>query len=431
MASKKSLEAGDVIIEKLELVDLSGKKRPYNLLEQFQTINIFESIKSPVITGLMQVVDGINLRETYPIIADKCKIVFQFKNDPNLPSRTFDLLISEINNIQPEQNGQYTKYDLVLCSKEILDNSKQMFTTSMRQKRIDEYIKFIMTDVISTNKNVVLYSGGNTKGVQDLDLIQMKPFQSIDYLRRRAVSIKYKSSSYCFFENKAGFVFAPIEFLFEREDGKLKDAEFFFDTDVRQNAKNVTIRNILAYNHLTQQSTAKMVQEGALKNVTTSLDLRTRSYQTTTFDLKKEFQNFKFPGKTSNINTANFENEYGNSPAITNYTINTSKNPDDYLVDKIGFNKAFVELLTQNILRIMTWGDSVLSAGYRIQCQVPSIDGQTKPKGKKTNELSSFVSGEYLISSIRHMFHKLQAKHRYLNSMELIKGTYGETRRGA
>jgi len=431
MASKKSFEAGDVVIEKLELVDLSGKKRPYNLLDQFETINIFESIKSPVITGLIQIVDGINLRESYPIVAEKCKIILKFKNDPNLPSRTFDLLITDINNVQPEQNAQYSTYDLVLCSKEILDNSKQLFTTSMRQKRIDEYIKYIMTDIITTQKDVIIYPGGNTKGVQDLDLIQMKPFQSIDYLRRRAVSIKYRSSSYCFFENKLGFIFAPIEFLFEREDGKIKDAEFFFDTDVRQNAKNITIRNILAYNHMTQQSTAKMVQEGALKNVTTSLDLRTRSYQTNTFDLSKEFQNFKFPGKTSKINTASFENEYGQMPAVTNFIVNTSKNPDDFLVDKIGFNKAFVELLTQNILRIMTWGDSMLSAGYRIQCQVPTIDGQTKPKGTKLNEVSSYVSGEYLISSIRHMFHKLQAKHRYLNSMELIKGTYGETRRGA
>lgn len=431
MASKKGFEAGDVVIEKLELVDLSGKKRPYNLLDQFETINIFESIKSPVITGLIQLMDGINLRESYPIIADKCKIILKFKNDPNLPSRTFDLLITDVNNVQPEQNAQYSTYDLVLCSKEILDNSKKLFTFSMREKRIDDYIKYIMTDIITTKKNVILYPGGNTKGVQNLDLIQMKPFQSIDYLRRRAVSIKYRSSSYCFFENKLGFIFAPIEFLFEREDGKIKDAEFFFDTDVRQNAKNVTIRNILAYNHLTQQSTAKMVQEGALKNVTTNLDLRTRSYQVNTFDLSKEYQNFKFPGKTSNINTANFENEYGKAPAVTNFLVNTSKNPDDYLVDKIGFNKAFVELLTQNILRIMTWGDSMLSAGYRIQCQVPTIDGQTKPKGVKLNETSAFVSGEYLISSIRHMFHKLQAKHRYMNSMELIKGTYGETRRGA
>jgi hypothetical protein len=428
MSSKTSYEAGDVIIEQLDLVDLKGGKSSYSLFEQFETINIFESIKSPVITGVIEITDGINLRENYPILADKCKIILKFKNQVDLPSRTFDLLITEVKNIAPDPNAQYARYQLILCSKEILDNSKRLFTTAMRKKKIDEYIKYIMTDIITTSKQITLDPSG-TKGVQDLDLIQMKPFQSIDFLRRRAVSVKYKSSTYSFFENKSGFVFSPVEYLFERKDGRIKDAEFFFDTDTKQNVKNITFRNILAFNHVTQQSTAKMVQEGALKNVTTSLDLRTRTYQTNTFDLVKEFPNFKFPGKTSKINSANFESEYSKMPAITNFFINTSKNPDDFLLDKIGFNKAFVELLTQNILRIMTWGDSVLSAGYRIQCQVPAIDGQTNARGKKVNEPSSFVSGEYLISSIRHIFHKLQNKHRYNTSMELIKGTYGETTR--
>ena len=428
MASKLSVEPGDVIIESLQLVDLNGKKAPCTITEQCETIDIFESIKSPLITGVIDFTDGLNIREEYPIIQEKCKIILKFKNHPDLPSRTFDLLITEIKNIAPDPNAKFSKYQLILCSKEIIDNSKQLFTGTLREKRIDDYIEYILKNIIGTNKKLSLYSGGS-KGTQDLDLIQMKPFQSIDFLRRRAVSIKYKSSAYCFFENNSGFVFAPIEYLFERKEGRIKDAEFFYDTDVQYNVKNIGFRNILAYNHVTQQSTAKMVQEGALKNVTTSLDLRTRSYQKNTFDLVKEFPNFKFPGKTSKINTANFESEYGKQPAVTNFLINTSKNPDNHLIDKIGYNKAFVELLTQNILRIMTWGDSVLSAGYRIQCQVPSIDGKTKSKGNRKNEVSTKVSGEYLISSIRHMFNKLQLKFRYTASMELIKGTYGETTR--
>jgi len=428
MASRISFEPGDVIIESLQLVDLKGGKAPLTITEQCETIDIFESIKSPLITGVIDITDGLNIREDYPILAEKCKIILQFKNHPDLPSRTFDLLITEVNNISPDPNAKVSKYQLVLCSKEILDNSKQLFTGTLREKKIDDYVKYILTNIIGTSKKITLDPAG-TKGIQDVDLIQMKPFQSIDFLRRTAVSTKYKSSAYSFFENNMGFVFAPIEYLFERKEGRIKDAEFFYDTDVQTSVKNVNFRNILAYNHITQQSTAKMVQQGALKNTTTSLDLRTRTYQSVTFDLAKEYSNFKFPGKTSKINSSNFESEYGKHPSVTNFLINTSKNPDNYLVDKIGYNKAFVELLTQNILRIMTWGDSVLSAGYRIQCQVPSIDGKTKSKGNRKNETSTKVSGEYLVSSIRHMFNKLQFKFRYTNSMELIKGTYGETTR--
>ena len=281
-----------------------------------------------------------------------------------------------------------------------------------------------MKQIIGTSKQLNLDSGG-TKGVQDLDIIQMKPFQSIDFLRRRAVSNKYKSSTYSFFENKNGFVFAPVEYLFERKEGNI--GKFTYDTQVKQDFVKSTYNNIIAYQHISQQSTTKMIQEGALKNVTTSLDLRTRTYETVVFDLSKEFSNFKFPGKTSKINNDVFEYEYGKTPAVTNFLINTSKNPDNFLLQKIGYNKAFTELLTQNILRVMTWGNSDLSAGYRIDCTVPASQGLTIQKPKLKNEKSRYVSGEYLVSSLRHSFSKLQNKFRYTNSSELIKGTYGES----
>jgi len=115
MASRISFEPGDVIIESLQLVDLKGGKAPLTITEQCETIDIFESIKSPLITGVIDITDGLNIREDYPILAEKCKIILQFKNHPDLPSRTFDLLITEVNNISPDPNAKVSKYQLVLC----------------------------------------------------------------------------------------------------------------------------------------------------------------------------------------------------------------------------------------------------------------------------------------------------------------------------
>lgn len=428
MANKQPFEPGDVIIESITLVDLKGTKT-YNLFDLIVSIDIYESIKSPVITGNIKLLDAINLKETFPIVSDKCKVIVKFKSHTDLPTRTFDLLIKDVKNTINDSD-QYSTYDLALCSIEILNNSKQLFTAPLRKQKIHEYVEYIMKEIIGTSKRVVSDTSG-TKGAQDVDIIQMKPFQSIDFLRRRAVSATYKSSTYSFFENKRGFMFMPIEYLFERQGGKLEMGEYYYDTDVKTSIKNKTYKNIIAYEHLVQQSTPKMLQEGALKNVTTSLDIRTRTYETVEFDLSKEYSNFKFPGITKKINTPDFEQEYGKQPTITNYIINMSKNPDNYLVQKIGFNKAFSELLTQNILRIFIFGDSTLSAGYRIQCRIPAAQGLTNLKGKKKNEGSKYISGEYLISSIRHTFTKLQGKYRYNISTELIKGTYGETRAGA
>lgn len=429
MSNKSPLEPGDVIIESINLVKINSSSAEVNLLDLIVRADIYESIKSPIITGNITILDSINLRETYPIVSDKCKVIIKFKSHPDLPTRTFDLLIKNISEVTSHTHSQFSTYDLSLCSIEILNNSKQLFTKPLREKKIHEYVDYIMTDIIGTKKRMISDPSG-TKGVQSLDIIQMKPFQSIDFLRRRAVSASYKSSTYSFFENKRGFNFVPIEYLFERKGGKIEMGEYYYDSDVKTNVKNVTYKNIIAYDHLVQQSTPKMLQEGALRNVTTSLDIRTRTYRTVDFDLSKEFSNFKFTSTAKKINTPDFEQQYSRTPTVTNYIINTSKNPDNYLVDKIGFNKSFTELLTQNVLRIFIWGDSTLSAGYRIQCRLPAFQGLTNQKGIKKNESSKFLSGEYLISSIRHSFTRLQNKYRYNISTELIKGTYGEARVG-
>jgi hypothetical protein len=63
-----------------------------------------------------------------------------------------------------------------------------------------------MKDKLKTKKDVFLVPSG-TKGTQNVSPNQVKPFQSIDFLRRKAVSPKYKSSTFTFFENKMGFNF--------------------------------------------------------------------------------------------------------------------------------------------------------------------------------------------------------------------------------
>jgi hypothetical protein len=46
--------------------------------------------------------------------------------------------------------------------------------------------------------------------------------------------------------------------------------------------------------------------------------------------------------------------------------------------------------------------------------------------GKKLRR-NGVLALEYLISSLRHMFTRIQGRYRYFNSMELIKGSFGES----
>jgi len=427
----QSYSPGDVKID-VFLIDLNNQKNSILINDQISSIDIYESISGPLISGKITIVDSVNIKETFPIVKQKCKIYIKFgipgKLSPQNIERGIELLVNEITNVNISENATYSIYELDLISIEIMNSSKTLQNVSMRGGRIDDYVRSIMEDRVRSKKEVYFEATG-TKGIQHLDALNIKPFQAIDKIRRVAFSNKYRSSSYAFFENRIGFNFMPVEYLLERKNGKIKDAVFFFDSDVDTSISNLNYRNILSYIQVTQGSTTKLLEDGALNNVTRSVDLKTRSRNNVNVKLTDEFSQFaKIGGKrNSNVLDASFEMEFSKSATSTYNVIKNSSNPNNYLEEKIGRNKIFVSLLTQNIIRIMTWGDNALSAGMRIECHLPAPSGKTTQKGRSSTDVSKFISGEYLIWHIRHLITKdsLQ-KFRYFNSMELVNGSFGQ-----
>ena len=419
----KSFNSGDVLIKQFDLMSLDGG-RIVDLREQAQDIDIYESILSPVITGTITIVDKVSLRESFPIIGGKCKVKIQFQTPTDgIQPRTIEFAVIEVTNIVADPHGTGNRYVLNLASMEILENAKSHFKAPLIGNTIDDYVDIILKNVLKTKKQIWKEENG-TKGQQRMDVVYMKPFQAIDMLKQKAVSKVYRSNVYVFFENKAGFNFAPIEYILSVSHRLIKDAIFFYDSDSKTNVKNTTFRNILAYNHIVQESPAKMVHEGALKNKTNQTDIRTRTKQTVEYDYAKAKDEFQYSKGARPIHKAAFEEEYGKLPATTFNVIQNSVMPESYAHEKLGYAQAFITMLTQNILRLMVWGDSYISAGYRIRVEAPKTTGLTKPGGKPNTENSDFASGEFLISHLRHNLSKINTGYRHLMSVELVNVAY-------
>lgn len=423
---------GDVFLESFEISKLDGpSEKVRDLLDQVLSIDIYESILSPVILGRVKLSDSVNFRERYPIMGNyRSKVTLQFSttesDDRNL--RKFELLIVDVENVTFNNEGKSSEYDLVLASIEITENSRKLITSPFRGAKIDQYVSSIMRDYVSTDKQLNIYA---TKGVQNIDVNTLKPFQAIDFMRRKAISDRFISSTYCFYENIDGFNFYPIEHLLEDKKFKLRKVNYYYDTDIRTDLTKTDYKNILSYKHITQQSTGKLIQEGALNNITYSVDILTKKKTKVQFELQKEIGNFKYADSIKiDPVTSQFSGKYGTKPATTYSVIKNSEDPETFIDNKIGYNRAFIQLLMQNIIRVVTWGNSALTAGYRISCNLPASEGFTAPNGKSLISNSKYVSGEFLISHVRHMFNKQQFKLKYTNSIELIKNTYGEAGSG-
>ena len=410
-------QPGDILIDKLELHKLDGGEF-IDIREQVLTFDVFESILSPVITGSIFIQDSVQLREKFPIIADRCfvRIYWSSPTVKNKKIRKLDLLISNVTNSTISADSKYNVYQLKLTSIEILNNANQMVSRGFFGKPISDYVTDVLTNYIQPTKPIFIQP---TKGIQTIDSVIMKPFQALDLFKFKAVSTRYESSLFVFFENRIGFMFTPIEHLLESPVFKIEDGLFFFDSDSASNVDNISYRNILAYNHISQQSTSKLVSEGALANKTVAVDLRTGGVQTVNY--KHSEANFQGPSGARSQVTPTFEANNSKNAKLFNH-VKTTTNPDNYLEEKLGRSKAFFELMVQNILRIAVPGDEYLSAGYMINVKVPNPSGGTKDK-----ENSEFVSGPMLISAARHMIERdeKQGGFAYYTSMELMNPFFG------
>jgi hypothetical protein len=426
----ESFNPGDVVIHQAYVGSLDGNKFMF-IQDQLQRIDIYESILSPVIFGSLTLNDSINIRDKLPIIGNECKLVFEISiPGPNSKPRRFEFLITDIQNVTMGSDAASSNYDLQFYSIEVKNNANQLKRTPLQGMSIDSYVEMILQNDLQSKKPFSFdYSG--TKGIQDLSFVGIKPFQVIDMLKQKAVSKKYRSSIYVFYEGriaeKNGFNFVPIESLLSNKARLLQDAMFFWDSDSATSVKNTTYRNILAYNHISQESPVQLAGSGALNNEVRSTDIKTRAKTVVNFNSASDNDSF---GKTKGarpLYTSAFESSNNKSPAQIYNIIKSSVMSDTFLEQKIGYSKAFITLLTQNMLRIMVYGDTYLSCGYRVRAEVPSPTGLTKIGGKQKGEVSEFVSGEYLISHARHTISKTDLDFRYFTSLELINASYGKS----
>ena len=139
-------------------------------------------------------------------------------------------------------------YKLQLVSAELMRNATRYVNRSYNGN-INDIVTSIIKEDLQTEKPINI---DKTSGIEKGTITRLNPFQAIDFLRRRAVSNEYKSSSYVFYESRDGYVFTTMEKLIslgQRSiDSGHNDKEFFFDTVRHDNIADVSIRNIISYN---------------------------------------------------------------------------------------------------------------------------------------------------------------------------------------
>jgi hypothetical protein len=388
----KSFQNGDVVISEATITSAATGAR-VSILPQVQGIDIFEDMGKPTVYAQLYMFDAINLLTDFPIVGEE-DIVISFETPGIGTSVTYRLKVFEVINVIQSDNRQATGYTLRCVSPEHFRNGsveiKQSYTG-----QLSDFAYMCVTQYLDTKKKILVEP---SKGIKSVVVPKWKPLEAIDYARNNAVSKKYPSSSYVFFETQAGFTFATVEHLIElgRDIGS---RVFKFLPSETAVSPASSYRSVLEHENLSRNDALQVMDEGVLFAQTETFDFLKKSTSRTEFRIGDHFQKFSTTDAKAQLpQSAKFVKQYGSTSPERYFHIKDSSRPEEYVEDSLAPRNAYKQLLNGNTTRLLVHGDSGMKAGDMITLELPEVVGTTGRKG-----LDPLLAGNYIVLRLRHV----------------------------
>ena len=411
MTSPKRVEPGYVEIKKLLLN--TGVGEPINLTHLATDIDIYESIFQPYIIAEITIADGVGLANKFPNI-DEMTVDIEFTMPDVEGGVKYKLAVMDRQHETTAPADKSKVYKLV-CISEELD-----LPAAHESGRL--YVKANLGNLVASAIQLIGSKKDNlieeTDGIVDIRLTNIKPFQIIDWARRRALSVEHESHSYVFFENKYGYRFVTLEKLIEDGAKRIGDKIFQYDSAVNVDSLGTNWRNILYKDSIVLGKGIKQQLLEGNKPTARVLNLEEGTY--TKEEKREKEYSFKQLDTKGFGSTTERKTKFEETKTTERFVV-VSDSDDVGYTEKLLALQAYVPSLLSNITRIFVYGDPSITVGEVIKCNFPDIDGLTTQK----TELSKTQSGNYLIAKLRHKI-TLAGPPVYTQSMEIIKTGFGQ-----
>ena len=392
-------------VEILKLL-LKHKQGTLNLITYTVQIDIFESIKAPVIRAQLLMKETVGLLDTVPMVGSTVELEYTTETEG---TTEFKFIILSVDSASATSSNTTREYVLNLASEEIVASAASNISQNFIDLSHEKIIAIIIDKHLKSKKK---FNYEATLGLDTIPLTKLKPFQAIDKVRRRSVSKLNKSSSYCFYENKDGYNFATIEGMIFNGKKNVGDRYFFLDTVGKETHKGSDWRNILGFEQVRMQNMLDMISNGGVKINVWSFNVQTGEYKKAEFNKVQDDGVFKSDPETYNL-PKDLAVKYSDSEAV-NLLIPISDDRELDRVQKHSYLRPYVTKILSNMINVSIHGDSTMTVGKMMHLDIPIVDGMTS---NRNNEL---LSGNYLITKLRHIIVN-GAQPKYMQSCELLR----------
>lgn len=407
----RNYHLGDVEISELIIYSERGSTR---LLNSFVSASIYESIFTPGIVCDIKVIDMNDQLGQLRLSGDE--LVYMEIYVLGSERAAYNLALHRLSGLE-NVGAQKGKMYVLNCVSEEAMFAKTNYVQKSYNQLCSEMVEDIHVNYLKSTKPIVLEP---TRSPQRIVIPHKSPYEAINLIKRRSVSAVQDASLYMFFENRANeqqtFNFVTIEKLFTGDPVK----EFQMSDAINTSILNRGDDNILAFKIPNQFSSTDRIAYGGPRRVTT-FNFTTWEFETR--DVETNDASFT-DGGSGTMNSAAFRSRYFNAdiPPQSMIPVDISQRPETYIPEATPNVQAFMASMLQNSVKIRVVGDTVLTAGVTINCQLPNRQAFTG--APMTDPL---MTGKFLITRIHHRIAEAMDKPRYTCVVEGIKGRYEES----
>ena len=404
-------QASRFTLNELVIISKTGK---IDISKIYEEINIFDSILSPVLSGVIGINDSVGLSQKLVFDGSEVLLVNIGKDTDSSSLRlkkAFRIYKqSERQNLT--QNSE--KYNLEFVSDEFIFSDQQRINQSYNATYSD-IVKRILTDYLKAPSTKLNGSFENTSGIRDIVIPNLKPIEAIEWCAKRSVDGN-KSPNYMFFENNIGFNYASLSSL-------LSEKELF---EIKFTAKNMDIdRNAVeellsprGYEVINQADKIKQTRSGVNAGTFIGFDPVTRSVSTKKIGYEDHYNAMKHGNDTPNLAQSKDRNNklateaYDSKKSVSIFGFNrknsayikkydpTSLSKVETQEDFVFQRKAIISNLMNRRIKLTMPGNFQLTSGFNLNMRIP--DFAIKETGNDDNE-DRALSGKYLIIASRHI----------------------------
>jgi hypothetical protein len=382
----------------------------------YNNIQIYESIFSPVVSGSIQLTEGVNISSLVSMHGNEYILIsFCRPGENDIRSRytrTFRIYKCGLRGPQ----SQIQSYVLYFCSEEMIFSNQQTISRSFKGASTSKYIYNILTQDLKTNrKRVNTRYFEKSEGNHSYVITKYNPLEAIKYFE--FCSYNGNESPFLFFENRDGYNFVSLETLFK---ARALDPPLNYNTakvlyDQSESAfKNAN--DIKSFEFNQTFDVLKSTEESSYCGRLYTLDLVRQKFTKHDYSLvnslaRNTMMDGFFPvNNFKNRNDRALFEEFNGQPMF--WLTNLNQNDTEYFISKavreqntdiekfLLQRKIQLGMLNNTNVECRVPGNPNYSAGYMVEFNLPAFITQAGSVNERI--LDPYYKGKYLITRVRH-----------------------------